>query len=158
MGVIVSSLGGVFGWMVALAFASLFMVSALSGSTVNDVLSWWVNWSMGSGIRGGMSNSEVFGRMMWNAMLSAGMWQLMAAVPIWRISRMVFGDPTRRLYGRLAAVLGVIALLNPSGLLRGDPLPFVMNLDALTWFPAAVLLCLALDAQFSGRRVRPSAR
>lgn len=151
--IVLGSVASVFGWMVAIAFGSLFLVSALSASTSSDVLSWLVNWAMGNGIRGGMSSGAVFALMIWNAMLSAGMWQLMAVLPVWRINRILFGEPTRQLFVRMALVLGVIVLLNPRGLLRGDELPFLLNLDALTWFPAAALLGRTLDAQFFGRHV-----
>ncbi len=150
--VIAGAVASVFGWMVAIAFGSLFVVSAISASTGNDVLSWLVNWAMGNGIRGGMSSGAMFARMIWNAMLSAGMWQLMAVLPLWRIGRILFGEPTHGLFAGLALALGVVVLLNPRGLLRGDELPFLLNLDALTWFPAAVLLGRTLDAQFFGRQ------
>lgn len=157
IGTVLRSVAAVVGWTVAFGFASLFVVAALSASTGNEVLTWFVAWEMSDGIRGGMSTGAMLQRMVWNSMVSAGFWQFLVVVPIWRVSRMVFGETTRQWFTTAALALGVIALLNPRGLLRGDELPYLLNLDVLTWFPAVVLVGRALDAQFSGRGARRAA-
>ncbi|SER47424.1 hypothetical protein SAMN05443377_10132 [Propionibacterium cyclohexanicum] len=146
------SVGAVLAWMVAIAFASLFVLGAVSASGGDDVVSWWASWAMGGRLGGGLSGDQVFTQVLVNIMLSAGMWQLMAAVPIFRLSKMVYGRPARMVYGRIMGAAGALVLLNPVGLLSGSQWPFVLNLDALTWFPALVLIGCALDNQLFTRR------
>ncbi|MFT8395049.1 hypothetical protein [Propionibacterium sp.] len=149
-GTIASSAIAVFFWILAIAFAALLFTSVLASARATILVSWWVDWSMGNGIRQNMNTGQMLGRMIWNGMRKLGLWQLMVAVPLWRISELACGVPARRPFSRIVMVLGLIALLNPVGMARGDALPFLFNLDAVTWVPALVTIGRCLDAQFFG--------
>ncbi|WP_316670624.1 hypothetical protein [uncultured Propionibacterium sp.] len=146
---------------VVLGMVCFFLLIALAASFRMDgagAFDEWAGWLLEraffDGVDSRLGAGALVGRSVWTGMRTFGLFPLTLAFMARRVSRQLWDEPRHHLIRLIGLGMFVLALLNPDDLVRSGP-PYGLNIYAVTWGPALVVIGGCLDRQLFGRE-RPA--